>query len=175
MARYSSGVRTGAGSTTLPIISVYATAAVSPKVREIGVFNTTTTAVALHVVLLTTAGTQGAGLVEGKHDPNSATAACTAFTTHTGAPTLGSDMGGMAGSGRCQRSQTGKIIKRGFVDNTCRTDARRLFRCQTGDALPKIYSIAFLCGQTIVFCRRRKPLLCLLYVLFYLVVKDNGR
>jgi len=93
MARYSSGVRTGAGSTTLPIISVYATAAVSPKVREIGVFNTTTTAVALHVVLLTTAGTQGAGLVEGKHDPNSATAACTAFTTHTGAPTLGSDMG----------------------------------------------------------------------------------
>lgn len=93
MARYSAGVLTTAGSTTLPIVSLYSAAAVSPKVREVGVFNTATTAVALKLVRLTTAGTQGTGLTEGKHDPDSAAASCTAFTTHSGAPTLGDDLG----------------------------------------------------------------------------------
>jgi hypothetical protein len=93
MARYSTGVKTGAGSTTLPLISLYSAAAVGAKLREIGISNTTATAVDLKLVRLTTAGTQGAGLVEGKHDPDSANASCTAFTTHSGAPTLGDDMG----------------------------------------------------------------------------------
>lgn len=89
MARYSAGVRTGAGSTTLPIISLYAAAAVGGRIREISVFNTTTTAVALHIVRLAATGTQGAGLAEAKHDPASATAGCTAFTTHSVDPTAG--------------------------------------------------------------------------------------
>lgn len=89
MPRYSAGVRTGAGSTTLPIISIYAAAAVGCRVREIGVFNTTATAVALHVVRLAATGTQGAGQVEAKHDPASAAAGCTVFTTHTVDPTSG--------------------------------------------------------------------------------------
>jgi hypothetical protein len=93
MARYSAGVKTGAGSTTLPLISLYSAAAVGAKLREIGITNTTATAVDLKLVRLTTAGTQGAGLVEGKHDPDSNTAQCTAFTSHTVAPTLGDDMG----------------------------------------------------------------------------------
>jgi hypothetical protein len=93
MARYSAGVLTTAGSATLPIISLYSAAAVSPKLREVGVFNTATTAVALKLVRLTTAGTQGTGLTEGKHDPDSAAASCTAFATHSGAPTLGDDLG----------------------------------------------------------------------------------
>jgi hypothetical protein len=99
MPRYSAGVKTGAGSTTLPIISLYAVAGVAPKLREIGVFNTTVTTVDLRLVRLTSAGTPGVGLTEGKHDPDSDTAACTAFTTHTGAPTLGDDLGYRASLG----------------------------------------------------------------------------
>lgn len=93
MARYSAGGLTSAGSTTLPIISLYSAAAVGGKIREIGLTNTTATAVALKLVRLTTAGTQGANLVEGKHDPDSAAASSTAVGTHTVAPTLGDDLG----------------------------------------------------------------------------------
>lgn len=94
MPRFSAGVRTGAGSTTLPIISLYAPAGSGGSIREIGVFNTTAVAVALHVIRLAAIGTQGSGLTEAKHDPNSAAAAMTAFTTHSVDPTSGAtDMG----------------------------------------------------------------------------------
>lgn len=99
MARYSSGVKTSAGSTTLPIMSLYAIAGVAPKIREIGVFNTTNTAFDIKLVRLTTAGTQGSGLVEAKYDPDSAAASSTAFTTHSVAPTLGDDLGYRAALG----------------------------------------------------------------------------
>ncbi len=99
MARYSSGVLTGAGSTTLPLISIYAAASVGGKVREIGLFNTTTTAVAVQLQRLTTAGTQGAGQTEAKYDPESVAANCTVFTTHTVGPTLGDDLGYRASLG----------------------------------------------------------------------------
>lgn len=93
MARYSAGVKTGAGSTTLPVISLYASASVGARIREIGVFNTSGTQVDVKLVRLTTAGTQGTGLTEAPHDPSEAAASCTAFTTHTAAPTLGADLG----------------------------------------------------------------------------------
>lgn len=93
MARYSAGAKTSAGSTVLPIISVYAAAAVGGTLRAVGLTNTTSTAVDLRLVRLTTAGTQGAGLTEGKHNPESAAASCTAFTTHSANPTLGDDLG----------------------------------------------------------------------------------
>lgn len=93
MARYSAGTRTGAGSTTLPIISLYSAAAVNARIREIGVFNTTATAVALKVIRLTSTGTQGTGLAESAHDASGAAANCTAFATHSVAPTLGADLG----------------------------------------------------------------------------------
>lgn len=99
MARYSAGVLTGAGSTTLPIISIYAAAASSGTIREIGVFNTTATAVDIKLTRLTTTGTQGAGQTEAAHDDNSPTASMTVFTTHTGAPTLGDDLGYRASLG----------------------------------------------------------------------------
>lgn len=99
MARFNSGALTTAGSTTLPIISLYSAAAVGAKIREIGVFNTTTTAVAIKLARFTTAGTQGTGLVEAKHDPDSAAASCTAFNTHSVAPTLGDDLGYRASLG----------------------------------------------------------------------------
>lgn len=101
MARYGAGVKTGAGSTTLPLMSVYASANTGGRIKEVGAFNTTTTAVDIKLVRLTTAGTQGTGLTESKHSPaNAATAQCTAFTTHSSTgPTLGDDLGYRASLG----------------------------------------------------------------------------
>lgn len=93
MARYSTGARTAAGSTTLPIISLYNSASVNGQIVEVGVFNTTAVAVALKLVRLTTTGTQGTGLTETAHDTVAATAGCSGFNTHTVAPTLGGDLG----------------------------------------------------------------------------------
>jgi len=98
MARYSGGDRTAAGSTTLPLISLYATAAVSPRIREIGAFNTSTVAVEIFLSRLTTTGTVGADLTESKHFPDS-TPAATLVGTHTVAPTLGEDLGYRAALG----------------------------------------------------------------------------
>jgi hypothetical protein len=99
MARYSAGVKTGAGSTTLPIISLYGIANIGAAIREIGVTNTTATAVDIKVVRLTTTGTQGAALTAAKFSPTAAAASCTAKGTHTVAPTLGDDCGYRASLG----------------------------------------------------------------------------
>lgn len=83
MARFTRGWRTsGAGSTTLPIASLYATAAVRPRVVEIGVFNTTTTAVNVGLSRLTTAGTSSA-LTPSYEDDNSQAAVATPRDTHS--------------------------------------------------------------------------------------------
>lgn len=99
MARFSAGAKTSAGSTTLPLISLYNAAAVVGKIREIGVFNTTNTAVDVKLVALTSTGTQGAALTEAPHDSGSAAASCTAVNTHSIAPTLGNDLGYRASLG----------------------------------------------------------------------------
>lgn len=93
MPRYSAGVRTGTGSTTLPSISVYAAAAVGARIVEFGWSSTAGTAGTYALRRLTTTGTQGAGLTAAKWDPDSAAASCAAFTTHSGAPTLNADHG----------------------------------------------------------------------------------
>ena len=93
MARHSAGVRTAtAGSTTLPIASLYGIANVGGQLREVGCFNSTVTAVNVKLIRLTSAGTQGAGLVEADHIPGSP-ARMTAHNSHTGAPGLGDDLG----------------------------------------------------------------------------------
>jgi hypothetical protein len=90
MARFSSGlVATGAGSSTLPIGSLYGGSTGGGRVREVGIFNTTVTALGVRLVRLTNTGTQGTGLVEAKHDLGSGPALCTAFDTHTADPTTG--------------------------------------------------------------------------------------
>lgn len=94
MPRYTAGCLTTAGSTTLPIISIYSGASVGAKIREIGVFNTTDTAVAIKLTRMTTQGTPGSGLTEACHDDVGDTSACTAFNTHSSTgPTLGNDLG----------------------------------------------------------------------------------
>ncbi len=105
MARYISAVTsTGAGSVTLPIVSVYAIAAVGFELREVACFNTTVTASRNRLQRLTTTGTVGAALTEAKYDDDSAPASCTGVNTHTVAPTLGDGlhmlpMGAAIGSG----------------------------------------------------------------------------
>jgi hypothetical protein len=105
MARFVAGFRSSAGSTTLPIASVYSSSTVNPHVIEIGVSNTTAVAVALKLCKLTTAGTQGTGLAETNLDAGAYTASCTAFNTHSSTgPTvvdLGYNitLGGVVGAG----------------------------------------------------------------------------
>lgn len=89
MARYSVGARAaGAGSSTLPIGSLYAAASVNFRLREVGVFNTTTTALVVAMCRLSTTGTQGSALTEAGHDASSVTSSAQGFNTHTVAPTL---------------------------------------------------------------------------------------
>ena len=74
MPDFSAGaLATGAGSTTLPMVSIYAAATGGGTIREISVYNTTTTLVDISVRRLTTAGTQGASVDE--HGVGSRTAA----------------------------------------------------------------------------------------------------
>src|SRR2546427_456868 len=100
MARFSGGAKsTGAGSITLPIMSIYAAAAVSGSLREVGVFNTTATNVDVKLVRLTSTGTQGATITAAPQVDRSAAASCGLFNTHTVAPTLGNDLGYRASLG----------------------------------------------------------------------------
>lgn len=100
MGRYSAGVLTSAGSTTLPIISIYGAVNKGGKVREIGITNTTTTAFAVKLVRLNTTGLPGTGLAESLHDMLGASPNCLTYTTHTGAaPALGDDLGYRASIG----------------------------------------------------------------------------
>lgn len=99
MGRYSTGCLTTAGSTTLPIISLYGGTNKQGRLVEVGVTNTTTTGFAIKLVKLTTTGTLGTGLTEALHDAQGASPNCQGFNTHSGAPTLGDDLGYRASIG----------------------------------------------------------------------------
>lgn len=106
MAKYTAAWRTaGAGSTTLPIASLYATASVRPKLLEVGVFNTTATAVAIKLARLTTTGTQGSTITATYENDEVQTVLATAKDTHTVAPTVAAgslrqaSLGAAVGSG----------------------------------------------------------------------------
>lgn len=109
MARYSVGLTTGgAGSTALPSASIYASANGGGALREVGIFNTTTTAVGFRLARLTTTGTQGSAQTEGVHDDNvPATAECTVYDVHSAGPTIGTDLG--------YRAQLGAAIGAGII------------------------------------------------------------
>jgi hypothetical protein len=105
MARFAvSGRATIVGTAALPLVSLYATAAVRPRLLEIGLFNTTATALAVSLNRLTTAGTPGAGLTEVSEDSPDHTPVATAFAGHTAGPTIGGELrraslGAAVGSG----------------------------------------------------------------------------
>lgn len=84
MARFAiAGRATIAGTAVRPAFSLYATAAVTPRVLEVGIFNTTSTAAAYSLVRLTAAGTQGAGLSEIAVSDSVNIAVATGFAGHT--------------------------------------------------------------------------------------------
>lgn len=105
MARFSaSGRATIAGTSALPLVSIYATAGVRPRIVEVGIFNTTSTALVVSLNRLSTTGTPGTGLTEVAEDSPDHTALATAFAGHTVGPTVGGEiarasLGAAIGSG----------------------------------------------------------------------------
>lgn len=92
MATHSISLRSGgAGSSTLPIASLFAAAATGFSLLEVHVFNTTATALTMRLMRLTAQGTPGAGLTETEEDENGAPPLATAFDTHSVAPTFGAE------------------------------------------------------------------------------------
>jgi hypothetical protein len=75
MARYSASAVTGAGSATLPIFGLHNTATVNGQLVEIGVFNTTATAVQFEILRVSTIGT-GTAVTAVLHEAQAAAAAC---------------------------------------------------------------------------------------------------
>jgi len=124
MPRFSiSGVSSIAPTTTLPCVSLYNIASgCSPKIREIGVFQTVATAQRIEVARLTTAGTQGSGLTETRHDQNGPAADATGFAGHTVAPTLSDEivrcaLGAAVGAGMVWTfGDTGLVIPAGTAN-----------------------------------------------------------
>jgi hypothetical protein len=99
------GRSTVAGTTLRAVASIFSTATKGFRLREVGVFNTTATAVAVSLVRFTNATGVGAGLTEVQwdveHDP---VPLITGFAGHTadgavGSPLRQSPLGAAVGSG----------------------------------------------------------------------------
>ena len=104
MARHAVANRsTVAGTTLRAVASVFSLAASGFTLREVGVFNTTSTAVAVSLVRFTNATGVGAGLTEVDFDP-AKTVLATAFAGHTADGAVGAafrqaSLGAAIGSG----------------------------------------------------------------------------
>jgi hypothetical protein len=89
MARFSGGIlATGIGSTTLPMASLFAGVGVRFILREVHVFNTTSTEVDIALRIMTAQGTAGAAGDEVEHDAGGPSPTATLLNTHTVAPTF---------------------------------------------------------------------------------------
>lgn len=93
MARYSiAGRSTVAGTSARAIASVFAIASRTVKLREVGVFNTTSTALAMSLVRFTNATGVGAGLTEVAYDEAAPAPNATGFAGHTADGAVGSPL-----------------------------------------------------------------------------------
>lgn len=105
MARYSiAGRSTVAGTSLRAVASLFAIASRTMKLREVGVFNTTSTAVAVALVRFTNATGVGAGLTEVAYDEAGPAPNGTGFAGHTadgavGSPLRQASLGAAIGSG----------------------------------------------------------------------------
>jgi hypothetical protein len=63
--------------------SLFAAAGSGARIREVGIFNTTTTALAVGLIRFTNATGVGAGLTEGEYDENAPPPLATGFAGHT--------------------------------------------------------------------------------------------
>lgn len=138
MARFSAAyVSTGPGSATLPLGSLYATAAVRPRVVEVAVYNTTATAVTVALARLSAGtGTKGAAVTAVYEDDNSQAPVTTIANTHTVTPTTISaplrvaSLGAVIGSGVIWTFGGGKTS--GLVVPNSTTDALGIVVIGTG-------------------------------------------
>ena len=93
-SRYSAGILTGAGSTTLPLAALVGASTVRPRLWEVGMFNTTAVAVALKLVRMTAAGTPGsAASAIAIHVPEDSAPAAHVYGTYTGTLASSTDAG----------------------------------------------------------------------------------
>jgi hypothetical protein len=97
------GRATVVGTTVRAMASIFAIAATGAKLREVGIFNTTATAVAVALCRFTNATGVGAGLTEVDYDEANP-AQCTGFAGHTADGAVGAvfrqaTLGGVVGSG----------------------------------------------------------------------------
>ena len=105
MPRYTFGMRgTVVGTSARAMMSLFGIAGVGCRLREVGVFNTTTTALAIALARLTNATGVGAGQTEGEYDENAPPPSCTIFAGHTGDGGIGqilrqATLGAAAGAG----------------------------------------------------------------------------
>src|SRR6188768_1490570 len=90
MARIAIAGRTSAVPTAARGPNVYATTGVRPRIREIGVFNTTATECAVAIVRATATGTKGAAITGVVLDDDSHTPIATGANTHSVDATVGS-------------------------------------------------------------------------------------
>jgi hypothetical protein len=123
MARFSiAGRSTVAGTTLRAVASLFSVASRTLKVREVGVFNTTATAVAVALCRFTAATNVGAGLTEVAYDEAGPANNGTGFAGHTGDGTVGSNiryasLGAAVGSGVIWTfGDTGLIIAAGTAN-----------------------------------------------------------
>jgi len=85
MARFSiAGRATVVGTSARAIASLFAVAASGGAIREIGVFNTTSTALAVGVIRFSAATNVGTGLTEAQYNTANPAPQCTGFAGHTG-------------------------------------------------------------------------------------------
>lgn len=105
MARFTHSSRsTVVGTTLRSMLSLYGVTTVRARIREIGVFNTTTNAVCVALVRMTNATGVGTGLAEVAQDDVAQTALATIFAGHTADGGVGGEirratLGAAAGSG----------------------------------------------------------------------------
>lgn len=93
MPRFSASARSSVASTTVRGPSLYTIAsACRPVIREVGVFNTTSTAVAVALARLTARGTPGAGITVAPHVSDGPAADATPYQTHTADATAGAEI-----------------------------------------------------------------------------------
>ena len=93
MARYSTRfTASGAGTSLRPVGALLSTATVTPILRQLAVFNTTTTACEYRLVSFT-GGTAGAVQTERRHRRNSPASVCEVFDLWTVDATIVEDTG----------------------------------------------------------------------------------
>jgi hypothetical protein len=123
MARYSiAGRSTIAGTTLRGQFSIYSVAGSGFALREVGVFNTTSTALAIALVRFTATGTQGAALTEGEYHEDAPVPLATGFAGHTADATVGqvirqASLGAAIGSGVIWTfGDTGLVVQPGTAN-----------------------------------------------------------